>query len=224
MSHSSMPPPPTEARRPRSCRRCNRSHPGSLFLRGPTTHLPRDANGERRVGQVGPNQLSNNQAQTPRWLPRIRYHAHTHSYPTGTLRNRLPSRGDRRRLRPRLSVVIAVATDDHGVERLIGDLGRWAADSRASDAARARTRERWLRRQAAEEATLPGVALDLAERGDAVVLKTTSGRAHRGRLVAVARDVWVLRSDASHGSGGEDGMAGATFVATDAIASLRAQP
>ena len=111
-------------------------------------------------------------------------------------------------------MVIAVATDDHGVERLIGDLGRWAANSRASDAARARTRERWLRRQASEESTLPGVALDLAERGDPVVLATTSGRAHRGRLVAVARDVWVLRSDAT----------GVTFVATDAIASLRAQP
>ena len=111
-------------------------------------------------------------------------------------------------------MAIGVATDDHGVERLLGDLGRWAADARASEAARARTRERWLRRQASEEATLPGVALDLAERGDPVVLTTTSGRAHRGRLVAVARDVWVLRSDAT----------GVTFVATDAIASLRAQP
>jgi hypothetical protein len=114
--------------------------------------------------------------------------------------------------------------EPQGVDRLLGDLGRWGGDVRASDAANARSRERWLRRQAAEEATLPGVALDLAERGDAVVLKTTSGRAHRGRLVAVARDVWVLRSDSSRGSGGEDGMAGATFVSTDAIASLRAQP
>jgi hypothetical protein len=125
-----------------------------------------------------------------------------------------------------LSVVIGVTTgrEPQGVDRLLGDLGRWAADARASDAANARSRERWLRRQAAEEATLPGVALDLTERGDAVVLKTTAGRAHRGRLVAVARDVWVLRSDASDGGGGPDGMAGTTFVATDAIASLRAQP
>jgi hypothetical protein len=71
---------------------------------------------------------------------------------------------------------------------------------------------------------LPGVALDLAERGEAVVLKTTSGRTHRGRLLAVASDVWVLRSDASDGMRGPGGMAGATFVATDAIASVRAQP
>lgn len=123
-------------------------------------------------------------------------------------------------------MVIGVTTGDEprGVDRLLGDLGRWAGDARASDAANARSRERWLRRQAAEEATLPGLALDLAERGDAVVLKTTAGRAHRGRLVAVARDVWVLRSDFTDGDGGPDGMAGATFVATDAIASLRAQP
>jgi hypothetical protein len=108
--------------------------------------------------------------------------------------------------------------EPQGVEGLLGDLSRWADDARASDAARARSRERWLRRQAAEEATLPGIALDLAERGDNVVLRTTAGRAHRGRLVGVARDVWVLRSSASGGT------AGVTFVATDAIASLRAQP
>jgi hypothetical protein len=114
--------------------------------------------------------------------------------------------------------------EPQGVDRTLGDLGRWAADARATDAASARSRERSLRRQATEEATLPGVALDLAERGEAVVLKTTSGRTHRGRLLAVARDVWVLRSDASDGMRGPGGMAGATFVATDAIASVRAQP
>jgi hypothetical protein len=71
---------------------------------------------------------------------------------------------------------------------------------------------------------LPGVALDLAERGDVVVLKTTSGRAHRGRLVAVARDAWVLRPETSRGFGGPDGTAGATFLAADAIASVRTLP
>ena len=121
-------------------------------------------------------------------------------------------------------MVIGVTTGDEGVDRLLGHLGRWAADTRASEAASARSRERWLRRQAAEDATLPGVALDLDERGDAVVLRTTAGRTHRGRLVAVARDVWVLRSDGSDGTGGGGAMAGTTFVATDAIASLRAQP
>ena len=58
-------------------------------------------------------------------------------------------------------MVIEVATDNepHGVDRLIGDLRRWAADARASDAASARSRQRWLRRQAEEESTLAGIAL-----------------------------------------------------------------
>ncbi|TMM20662.1 MAG: hypothetical protein E6G01_00055 [Actinobacteria bacterium] len=109
-----------------------------------------------------------------------------------------------------------MATDNepHGVDRLIGDLRRWAADARASDAARARSRQRWLRRQAEEESTLAGIALNLAERGTAVVLETTSGHTHRGRLLGLARDVWLLRS----------GGSSVTFVAADAIAAFQAQP
>ncbi|HWC38241.1 MAG TPA: hypothetical protein VG476_06920, partial [Acidimicrobiales bacterium] len=67
----------------------------------------------------------------------------------------------------------ATGDEPHDVDRLLGEISRWAGDARASDAARGRSRERWLRRQAEEEATLPGIALDLAERGEAVVLKTT---------------------------------------------------
>ena len=106
-----------------------------------------------------------------------------------------------------------MATDNepHGVDRLIGDLRRWAADARASDAARARSRQRWLRRQAEEESTLAGIALNLAERGTAVVLETTSGHTHRGRLLGLARDVWLLRS----------GGSSVTFVAADAIAAFQ---
>jgi hypothetical protein len=109
-----------------------------------------------------------------------------------------------------------VATDDepHGVDRLIGDVSRWAADARASDAARARSRQRWLRHQAEEESTLAGIALNIAEHGTGVVLETTSGRTHRGRLLGLARDVWVLRSRGST----------VTFVAADAIAAFQAQP
>jgi hypothetical protein len=104
--------------------------------------------------------------------------------------------------------------EEDGVEGLLGEIGRWAADARASEAAGSRSRQRWLRRQAEETTTLAGVALDLAERGAPVVLTTTSGQMHRGRLVAVAREVWVLRSDAST----------ATFLAADAVASLRSLP
>src|SRR4051794_41954156 len=62
------------------------------------------------------------------------------------------------------------------VERLLVELARWAADERATDAARSRTRERWLRQQSAEGARMAGVALDLAERrGPGVVLKAGGG-------------------------------------------------
>jgi hypothetical protein len=109
---------------------------------------------------------------------------------------------------------MATGDQQDGVDRLLGEVGRWAADARASEAARARSRQRWLQRQAQEAATLAGIALDVAERGEQVVLTTTSGNTHRGRLVGVARDLWVLRSDSSV----------VTFVAADAIASLRTQP
>src|SRR5215213_6343157 len=49
-----------------------------------------------------------------------------------------------------------------------GDLERWAADARAREAADARVRERWLRAQAAEDASLAGVFLALAERRETV--------------------------------------------------------
>jgi hypothetical protein len=102
----------------------------------------------------------------------------------------------------------------HELDRLLDDLARWAGDSGAVEAAGARSRGRWLRRQAQEEATFAGLALDLLERGAVVVLRTTAGRAHRGRIVAVARDFWLLRTETR----------AMTFVATSAIASVRAQP
>lgn len=110
------------------------------------------------------------------------------------------------------------------IDCLLGDLALWAADTRAADAADARSRERWLRRQAAEEATLSGVGLDLAEQDTAVVVRSTSGRAHHGRLVAVARDFWLLVPHATSAAIGSTRLTGATLVATEAIASLRAQP
>ena len=44
-------------------------------------------------------------------------------------------------------------------------LQRWVADGQVDEAARARSRRRWLEKVATEEATLGGVLLDLAERG-----------------------------------------------------------
>lgn len=100
------------------------------------------------------------------------------------------------------------------VDRLLVDLARWAGDARAEEAAASRRREHWLRQQAGEEARLAGVALDLAERGTGVAVGTTAGRVLSGRVLAVARDFWVM---------GHDG-GGVTFVALAAVATVRPQP
>jgi hypothetical protein len=54
-------------------------------------------------------------------------------------------------------------------------------------------RERWLRAQAEEEASLAGVLLALAERGETVVLTTVTGRRHRGVVAGVGVDFAALR-------------------------------
>jgi len=100
------------------------------------------------------------------------------------------------------------------VDRLLVDLARWMGDERAADAARSRTTERWLRQQVSDGARLAGVALDLAERRSPVVVRTQSGRVHRGALVAVATDFWVLATDAGH----------PCLLAATAVGSLRIAP
>lgn len=97
---------------------------------------------------------------------------------------------------------------DGGADGLL----RWAADARADDAAAARSRERWLRQQADEEATFAGVLLDLAERREPVVVHTTGGRRHHGVLGAVGLDHCTVVA-----SGGR-----CVLLARDAIASVRA--
>jgi len=91
------------------------------------------------------------------------------------------------------------------------DLERWAADARARDAADARVRERWLRAQAEEEASITGVLVAIAEREEAVVLTTVQGRRHRGPVVGVGLDFCAV------------GMAGGatTLVVLDALADVR---
>jgi hypothetical protein len=72
-------------------------------------------------------------------------------------------------------------------------LDRWVADARVDEAARARSRERWLRSVAEQEATIAGVLIDLAERGAGVALSTTAGRRHRGAIGALGADFVALR-------------------------------
>jgi hypothetical protein len=76
-------------------------------------------------------------------------------------------------------------------DSLVRAFGAWAAEHRAGAAAEARSRERWLRQQVAETATLVGTLVDLAEQGaDAAVIVGT--RRVTGRLVGVGGDGCVV--------------------------------
>ena len=86
--------------------------------------------------------------------------------------------------------------------------------ARGREAALSRSRERWLRRQAEEEASLRGTLVDLAETGLTVSLRTISGRAHVGTVTAVARDFCVLRT-----AGGL-----VVHLVLDALAMVRPEP
>lgn len=91
-------------------------------------------------------------------------------------------------------------------------LRAWAGDARTRDAAAARTRERWLRLQAAEAATWLGTLVDLAERRQVVTLQV-GATARTGRLVGVGHDLCVL-----------DEAAGAVLVALPHVHALQAHP
>jgi hypothetical protein len=119
----------------------------------------------------------------------------------------------------RQSSLIGANATFHGVdnggavEHMLAELAHWMADERATESARARMRERWLLQQATEDARLSGVAVDLAERGAAVAVRTSGGRSVRGVIAAVARDFWVV-----------DGDGIPTLVAAGDITSVRVLP
>jgi hypothetical protein len=96
---------------------------------------------------------------------------------------------------------------------LAAALARWAAEARVDEAGAARARERWLRQQAEEEATMAGVLCDLAERRVPVVVDTIVGSRHRGMVSAVAADFVVLRVERRD-----------VLVALDAVAVVRPEP
>jgi len=97
---------------------------------------------------------------------------------------------------------------------LLTSLTKWAAEARIDEAAQQRIRERWLRQQAAEEATMAGILVDLAERDRPVLLRTVAGRTHRGLLAAVAVDFCAIRT-------AQDVDVLITF---DGVSSLHTQP
>lgn len=93
-------------------------------------------------------------------------------------------------------------------------LHRWVAEGQVDEAVRARARQRWLERQAAEEATLPGVLLDLAERGRPVTVTTSGGHRITGPVVAVGADFGVVR----------DPRLGDAVIPTSTLALVRPAP
>lgn len=100
-----------------------------------------------------------------------------------------------------------------GTEGLARSLERWAADALVDEAARQRTRQRWLRVQAEEEASTIGALVDLAERGRPVVLDVGEHRV-RGTIVGVGADFLALRSERDQDM----------LVRTDAVEVVRAEP
>jgi hypothetical protein len=77
------------------------------------------------------------------------------------------------------------------VDGLLHRLRDWAAGDRAAAAAAGRSRARSLAEQAAGDATLLGLAVDLAEEAAAVVVSTPSQR-WSGRLAGVGADFLLL--------------------------------
>ncbi|MGB0501053.1 MAG: hypothetical protein ACPGNP_07695 [Acidimicrobiales bacterium] len=75
-------------------------------------------------------------------------------------------------------------------------LQRWVADGQVDEAARARSRRRWLENAATEEATLGGVLLDLAERRRPVIVRTLAGHRVAGPIIAVGADFVLAFGDA----------------------------
>lgn len=100
-----------------------------------------------------------------------------------------------------------------GTDTLARSLERWAADAMVDEAARQRTRKRWLRVQAEEEASVLGTLVDLAERARPVVLDIGQQRI-RGAVVGIGADFLAVRSDR-----GQD-----VLVRTAAVEMVRAEP
>jgi hypothetical protein len=97
---------------------------------------------------------------------------------------------------------------------LTARLERWAADARVDEAARSRSRERWLRRQAEEERTLAGVLADMLEARVPVSVHTVApGAAYAGVVRALGADFVAL--------GAASARAGEVVVALAAVASVR---
>jgi hypothetical protein len=102
------------------------------------------------------------------------------------------------------------ATDPRSLD---ADLRRLLSDERSTAEVKARARERALRQQATEDATLVGLLVDLSEQGHAVTVRMTTGRSLQGRVATVGPDFIELHTPG-----------GAALVALGALASIRRRP
>lgn len=93
------------------------------------------------------------------------------------------------------------------------DWDRLLDDARADAGAGARARERSLRRQATEGATLAGTLVDLAESGAGVSVWTVAGRRLEGTLLAVGADFVLLADRGDH-----------VAIRLDAVTAVRPHP
>lgn len=104
--------------------------------------------------------------------------------------------------------------DAFGGPDIMSALTRWAAEAAVDEAAQARSRRRWLQRQAEEETTFASVLADLADRGRPVLVQMANNRRHRGSIEVLGVDFVGIRTDT-----GVDVLA-----ALDRIASVRGGP
>ncbi|MBK5223046.1 MAG: hypothetical protein JJE52_09250 [Acidimicrobiia bacterium] len=88
---------------------------------------------------------------------------------------------------------------------------RWASQLRIEAASQLRRREHWLRRQAADDATMCGVLVDHAERRSVITLTTVGGGRHTGIAVGAGAEVVVLHAGSTR-----------IIVAIDAVATVQA--
>ena len=93
-------------------------------------------------------------------------------------------------------------------------LSNWLADCQVDEAAAARTRQRSLEHQAAQESTIAGVLLDLAERDRPVTVTTAGGQVCEGQIVAVGADFVFVH----------DQNTGGLLIPNQAIATIRTSP
>ncbi len=99
--------------------------------------------------------------------------------------------------------------DDH---QLLGELAKWASETRTTNDAGARSRQARLQRQSAESTDWASLVLGWAEREARVRVTTVTGKSHHGSVRAMGRDFVLLSTTAGNP------RTGVVLIATSGIA------